>query len=97
MFGRGVRSVATPLRAGRGGGWGTGRGLTTGAEDFNASGFCPSGSAVTSTLRVVGGSRGLTFLLDKTRTCDDGSGAKAVHLDAPTPYGTPGATTAGGR
>ncbi|HEX9044582.1 MAG TPA: hypothetical protein VF802_06110 [Candidatus Limnocylindrales bacterium] len=62
--------------------------LTTGVETFTASGFCPSGSAVTSNLVIVGGSHGLTFHLDKTLTCNDGSGTLSIHVDAATSYGT---------
>jgi hypothetical protein len=62
----------------------------TGAETFAASGFCASGSSVTSNLVVVGGRGGLTFHLDKTLTCDDRSGTLTIHVDAATANGTAG-------
>jgi hypothetical protein len=70
--------------------------FATGAEAFDASGgFCASGSAVTSGLRIVGGPRGLTFHLRKTLTCDDGSGSLVIAVDAATSYGNPGGDQGG--
>ena len=53
----------------------------TGAEDFTATGaFCPAGSAVSDAYRT-GGPTGV-FHVDKTFTCDDGTGTLSISLDA---------------
>ena len=57
----------------------------TGVETFSASGgFCASGTSGTSNLAIVGGGHGLTFHLDKTLTCDDGSGSLVIAVNAAT-------------
>lgn len=64
--------------------------FTTGVETFTAVGFCPSGTATTSNLSIVGGRGGSTFHLDKTLACADGSGTLTIHVDAATANGTAG-------
>jgi hypothetical protein len=56
-----------------------------GTELFTATGgFCGAGSATSSNFRFAGGGRAGTFHLDKTFTCDDGSGSLTIHLNAAT-------------
>jgi len=69
--------------------------FVTGVETFTAKGFCPSGISVTSNLEIMGGRGGLTFHLDKTLTCDDGSGSLTIHVDAATSNGTSGGDQGG--
>lgn len=64
-------------------------------ETFTATGFCPSGGSVTSNLKIVGGRGGVTFHLDKTLTCDDGSGTLTIHVDAATSNGHPSGDVGG--
>jgi hypothetical protein len=61
----------------------------TGVEVFTASGFCASGTSVTPNLRFIGVGNASTFHLDKTLTCDDGSGTLTIHVDAATHGGSP--------
>jgi hypothetical protein len=53
-----------------------------GTEEFTATGaFCPTGSAETTDNYRTGGPTGV-FHVDKTFTCDDGSGTLSISLDA---------------
>lgn len=58
--------------------------LATGLEAFEASGaFCAAGTAVSTPAVVTGHLPGrLQFHLEKTLTCDDGSGTLVIALDA---------------
>jgi hypothetical protein len=63
--------------------------FVTGVETFTAVGFCPSGTSVSSDLRVDGGGNAATFHLQKTLTCDDGSGTLTIRVDAATHDSSP--------
>lgn len=60
-------------------------------ETFTTTGgaLCPAGSAVSFNFHVGGGDRAGSFHLDKTLTCDDGSGSFTIHVDAATVFGSP--------
>jgi hypothetical protein len=63
--------------------------FVTGAETFTAVGFCPTGTSTSSDLRVDGRGNAVTFHLQKTLTCDDGSGTLTIHVDAATHDSSP--------
>ncbi|HVA87737.1 MAG TPA: hypothetical protein VNF73_15640 [Candidatus Saccharimonadales bacterium] len=60
-------------------------------ETFSTTGgtLCPSGTAVSFNFHFAGGNRAGSFHLDKTLTCDDGSGSFTIHVDAATVFGSP--------
>lgn len=59
--------------------------FATGVETFTAEGgFCPSGSAASSDLRINGGGSGLSFHVTKVLTCDDSTGSITIEVDAAT-------------
>jgi hypothetical protein len=60
-------------------------------ETFTTTGgaLCPSGSSASSGFRFAGGGRAGTFHLDKTLTCDDGSGTFTISVNAATANGSP--------
>ena len=67
---------------------------TVGTETFTAIGaFCPSGTAESGNFRFAGGGQGrgqgFTFHLEKTLTCDNGSGTLTIAVDAATHLGEP--------
>jgi hypothetical protein len=64
----------------------------TGTESFVATGgFCATGSAVSHDFRSTGHGQNhaFTFHLQKTLTCDDGSGTLTIKVDAATTDGAP--------
>lgn len=66
--------------------------FSTGVETFTATGgFCPSGTAETTDLWIVGnGWHALSFHVEKTLTCGDGSGTLRISLNAATHAGSGG-------
>lgn len=63
-----------------------------GSETFDATGFCPSGTAESFGFHQAGRGRATTFHLFKTLTCDDGSGTLTIRVEASLVFGTPGTT-----
>ena len=59
-------------------------------ETFTAEGaFCAVGTATTPPVRFAGRGRGVTFHLEKTLTCADGSGTLTIRVNAATIDGSP--------
>ena len=64
--------------------------FVTRLETFTADGaFCDAGTAFTPGVRFAGRGRAVTFHLEKTLTCADGSGTLTIFVNASTIAGSP--------
>jgi hypothetical protein len=61
-----------------------------GAETFEATGICPSGTAQSFGFHQAGQGRATTFHLYKTLTCDDGTSTLTIRIEASLVFGSPG-------